>query len=116
MTDTRQQLWIDANNKPALIGTGFEAGETACPSANIPVSLLVPGTETLSIVIIADIGNTTAINIGGPSVQPTSNPGLQLAAGASVSLDLDNSKQPVYIATATAADKVSWLLIKGKVD
>ncbi|MAH45218.1 hypothetical protein CMI37_05280 [Candidatus Pacearchaeota archaeon] len=114
MGDTKQQLWIDANNKPALIGTGFDAGETACPTANMAVLLLPDGTETLSIVILADASNTTAINIGGSSLHPSSNPGLQLAIGASVSLDIDNSKQPIYIATATAADKVSWLLIKGK--
>lgn len=114
MGDTKQQLWVDANNKPALIGTGFEAGETACPVANEPVKLLPEGTETLSVVIVADASNTTAVNIGNIGVHPSNNPGLQIAIGASISLDLDNSKQPIYIATATAADKVSWLFIKGK--
>ena len=114
MSDTKQQLWIDANNKPALIGTSFRAGETACPVANTAVTLLLPSAETLSIVVQADESNTTNVHIGDHSVHPTNNPGFQLAPGSSVSIDVDNSKHQLYINTATADDKANWLYICGK--
>lgn len=108
-----RDLYLDDNSRSALVGSTFDSGETATVTPGTPVILLPVDTKTLSVAIVADSGNTDTIHIGGSDVDWTANKGVQLTAGMSLSLDVDNSKKALYIDSETGSQTVSWMYLGG---
>jgi len=85
-------------------GTGFNGGTVAVGTA--PVEIIFTGV-TQSIMITADHANSTAVYVGGSTVNSVGSAAItSLWPGESVSMDLNDVSAPVYACGAAVGQKV----------
>ncbi len=109
---SNQMLLQDCNNK-TIQGVGnYLKEEKITLVANTATKLLSEGFATIAVIIKAYTGNTGNIYIGGPGVDTSS---FYLDADQSITLEIDNSKFPIYV-FADNADSLVYIAIQGKID
>lgn len=99
---------VTAKDKPA--NSGQDYGATTAGSAGDTTLILDVGTDTSTIAIRAMHDNAGFVYVGfDDSVDDTN--GFFLQAGDAVTLDIDNSNQPVYAHFGTSGDQVRYLAV-----
>lgn len=86
------------------------SGRATVASAGTRVQLSTTSTAVLSIAVQAATDNTSAVTVGGPDVVGAiaTRKGIALAAGASISLDV-NDLSKVYVDAITSGDDVTYI-------
>jgi len=86
-------------------------GKTTVTTAGTAVSVMGAATATRSITIRANRTNSLSsiIYVGGSTVSSTD--GFELGRGQSVTLDVDNSQDEIYIDTNVNGSGVSWIAV-----
>jgi len=99
---------VTAKDKPA--NSGEEYGETTAGSAGDTSLVLGVGTDTSTVSIRAMFDNAGVVYVGFDDSVDATN-GFFLEAGDAISLDIDNSNQPIYVHFDTSGDQVRHLAI-----
>jgi len=84
-------------------------GQTNVATAGTAVKLIATDDATKSITIKALVANTNSIYVGDSGVDSTN--GYILDAGDTMSMDLDNESDNVYIDADVNGEGVSWFAI-----
>lgn len=89
---------------------GEDYNSTALDSANSPERIFPVGLESGSVIIIAHPDNSGRVHLGFDTDLTTNN-GLTMEAGSSISMDINVSQQNIFFVGANAGDEVRWLAI-----
>lgn len=100
----------DTTGETLVPNEGGPYGRTTAEGSD-PEIILPVGQETSTVAIIAEDSNAGKVYLGWDTDLTTSN-GFPLAAGQSISIDFDNTDQPLYVVSDNVGDSVRFLSLE----